>query len=233
MTSYIGYLRVSTVRQGRSGLGLEAQKARITEFVGNDQVGWFIETESGANCQRVELEKALTQCELTGSTLLVATLDRLSRDVAFLEQVKARCEAGSFGFRCVDMPDANSFMLGVMAQLAQYERERISARTKAALQAAKRRGVKLGNPNGAKPFDGHRELGAERAAESHRTTADTWAEKRRPILVELVEAGLSLSGMARELTARKISTRRGGKWHARGVKALLARLDLAPATVSA
>ena len=83
------------------------------------------------------LRKSATECELTGATLLVATLSRLSRDVAFLELVKTRCASGAFRFCCCDMPEADSFMLGIMAQVAQYEREQISARTSAALQAAR------------------------------------------------------------------------------------------------
>lgn len=228
MNRYVAYIRVSTARQGRSGLGLSAQRQRISEFVGNsgEIVSWFEEHESGGKADRIELEKALTQCELTGATLVVATLDRLSRDVLFLETVKRRCAEGGFEFRCADMPDANSFMLGVMAQMAQYERERISERTKAALQAAKRRGVRLGGPNGAQPFEGKRELGAARAGESHKATADAWAVKRKPVIAELVEAGFSNRAIARELTARGITTRRGGSWTATGVQRLRQRLGL-------
>ena len=162
MTSYVAYVRVSTARQSRSGLGLDAQRHRITEFAGStgEVIAWFEESESGANCQRVELERALTQCELTGSCLLVATLDRLTRDVAFLELVKHRCEAGGFSFRCADLPDATEFVLGILIQVAAYERQRIRERTSLALQAAKRRGVKLGNPNGTRNFEGKRTLGA-------------------------------------------------------------------------
>ena len=118
-------------------------------------------TESGGKADRPELERSLTFCELTGSTILVASLDRLSRDVMFLEQIKRRCEAGGFEFKCCDMPEANSFLLGVMAQLAQYERQRISERTSAALQAAKRRGVQLGNPMGVAAFHGRQAIGAK------------------------------------------------------------------------
>ena len=214
MTDFVAYLRVSTARQNRSGLGLSAQRQRIKDFVGSagEIVAWHVETESGAKADRPELERALTACELTGATLLVATLDRLSRDVLFLEMVKIRCAANGFDFKCCDMPDADSFMLGIMSQVAQYERERISARTKMALAQAKRRGTVLGNPHGARAFNGHRERGAKRAGAVHRANADTWAEKRREIMVELIEAGLSLRAMAKELTARRITTRRGGCW---------------------
>lgn len=226
MTDYVAYTRVSTARQGRSGLGLAAQRHRIKDFVGNDGeiVEWFEEHES-ATRSRPELERALTSCELTGGTLLIATLDRLSRDVMFLETIKRRCETGGFGFKCADMPDADSFMLGILIQVGQYEREKISERTRLALKAAKRRGTKLGNPNGARNFDGKREIGAKRAGDIHRTGANEWASKRKPIIAELVEAGLSNGAIARELTTRKITTRRGGAWSAKSVSRLRARLD--------
>ena len=225
---YSCYVRVSTARQAQSQLGILAQRQRIQDFVGvqGEIVAWYEEHESGAKADRPELEKALTTCELTGSTLLVATLDRLSRDVMFLEKVKIRCAAGGFSFKCVDMPDADSFMLGIMAQVAQYERERISARTKAGLAQAKLRGTKLGNPRGAASFNGQADLGASRAGAVHRTNANQWASKRREIMVELIEAGLSLRAMAKELTTRRIATRRGGQWSACAVARLIRRLEI-------
>ncbi len=230
MTDFVAYIRVSTARQGRSGLGLDAQRQRILDFVGsNEVIAWHEEHESGAKSDRPELERALSACELTGSTLLVATLDRLTRDVAFLETVKRRCEIGGFAFRCADMPDATEFVLGILIQVAAYERQRISERTRAALQVAKERGTKLGNPEGFKAFKGRQGLGIARAAVSHKARADEWAEKRRGLLEELLAADLNLSAMARELTARKITTRRGGQWHARTVANLLSRLELVAA----
>ncbi len=228
MSTYAAYVRVSTQRQGRSGLGIEAQANRIREFVGEsgEILDWFREHESGAKAERPELERALTLCELTGATLVVATLSRLSRDVMFLETVKRRCEVGGFEFRCADMPDANGFMLGVMAQLAQYEREQISVRTSQALQAARSRGIKLGSPLGAKPFEGKRQIGAERAGEAHRARANAWAEKRRPLIESLLGEGLSNKAIARELAARKIATPRGGTWDGSAVRRLRQRLGV-------
>lgn len=230
---YVAYVRVSTDRQGKSGLGLDAQRRRIAEFVGDagEVVAWHEEHESGTRADRPELEKALTLCELTGATLLTATLDRLSRDVMFLETVKRRCEAGGFGFKCADMPDADSFILGVMAQVAAYERRRISERTRAALAAARDRGVRLGGaaPDhpGGRLFDGRRGLGAERAGEASRRRADQWAAKRRPVLESMVRQGLSNRGIARELTRRRITTPRGGgAWTATQVRRLRERLGL-------
>ena len=121
------------------------------------------------------------------------------------------------------------FVLGILIQVAAYERQRISERTRAALQVAKERGTKLGNPEGFKAFKGRQGLGIARAAVSHKARADEWAEKRRGLLEELLAAGLNLSAMARELTARKITTRRGGQWHARTVANLLSRLELVAA----
>lgn len=228
MSNYVAYIRVSTQRQGKSGLGLDAQRQRILDFVGDSKmiVRWFKDHESGGKADRDQLEKALSHCELTGATLLVATLDRLSRDVLFLETVKRRCDAGGFDFRCCDMPDANSFMLGVMAQLAQYERERIRERTKAALAQAKARGVKLGSPHGARYLAPHREQAWQKAGETHRTKADNWAEKRRPLIEDMVKEGLSNRAIARKLAEQGINTPRGGAWTATGVKRLLNRLEL-------
>jgi DNA invertase Pin-like site-specific DNA recombinase len=146
----------------------------------------------------------------------------------FLEMVKRRADAAGFEFRCSDMPNANSFMLGVMAAVAQYEREQISERTRRALRAARGRGVKLGSPIGSKAFQGRQSVGVARAAVSHKARADEWASKRRDLLAELLDQGLSFAGIARELTAKRITTRRGGCWTARSVSNLVQRLELVP-----
>ena len=146
MTKFVAYYRVSTAKQGKSGLGLEAQQAATATYlgrVGGDLVKSFSEVESGSNNNRVELHKALRECRLTGATLLIAKLDRLSRDRRFLMDL----QESSINFVCCDMPEANNLTVGLLACLADYERELISERTKAALQAAKARGVKLGNPS--------------------------------------------------------------------------------------
>ena len=233
MVDFIAYVRVSSSKQAKSGLGLAAQRQRIHDFATSDTViDWFEDSgESGAKADRAGLENALNACELTGSCLLIATLDRLSRDVAFLEQVKRRCEAGGFEFKCCDMPEANSFMLGIMGQLAQYEREQIGDRTRRAMDAAKARAkaegreLRFGNPAGVAAFKGRQAAGVAKAAESHRARADQWAEKRRIVLEELVEAGHSLNAMARELTTRKVKTRNGGTWTAKAVSRVLDRLE--------
>ena len=141
----VTYHRVSTAKQGQSGLGLEAQQAAVESFIeskGADSIASFTEVESGKRADRPELEKALKRCRLTGATLVIAKLDRLSRDVEFI----ARMQKCGIEFVCCDMPEANNLTIGLMAIMAQHEREAISQRTKAALQAAKERGVVLGNP---------------------------------------------------------------------------------------
>lgn len=221
------YYRVSTKRQGRSGLGLNAQKTTVHRYLGDvEPLAEFVEVESGTKVDRPELERALTMCELTGATLLVATLSRLSRDVMFLETVKARCAAGGFEFKCCDMPQADSFMLGIMAQVAAYESVQVRKRTRDALQEAKRRGIILGAKNGAANFKGREKLGAKRAGDKSMGDANLWAAKRRELVTELQAAGLNLSAIGRELTSRGITTRRGGKWHARTVANLIDRLEL-------
>jgi DNA invertase Pin-like site-specific DNA recombinase len=137
---YVSYIRVSAKKQGASGLGLEAQRETINSFINGGQ--WdllkeFQEVESGKNNDRPELQKALTHCQLTGATLLVAKLDRLSRDVHFITSL----EKAGVEFTVCDFPFANKFTMNIFAALAQYERELISQRTTVALQAKKARGA--------------------------------------------------------------------------------------------
>jgi DNA invertase Pin-like site-specific DNA recombinase len=143
---YVAYYRVSTVQQGRSGLGLESQQKTVEQFItGRDAelLDAFTEVESGKKSDRPLLDKALRRCMLSGATLVIAKLDRLSRDLEFI----AKIQNSKIDFVCCDMPEANTLTIGMMATLAQYERELISERTKAGLAAAKARGQTLGNPN--------------------------------------------------------------------------------------
>ena len=145
---FIAYERVSTARQGVSGLGLEAQRRSIDAFAASrnaEVLARFTEVESGRNPDRPELAKALHLSKITGATLVIAKLDRLSRNAAFLLTLR---DSG-VRFLAVDLPEANDLTVGIMALVAQAEREAISRRTKEALAVAKARGVKLGNPNGA------------------------------------------------------------------------------------
>ena len=147
---FVTYYRVSTDKQGKSKLGLEAQQATILQYLngGNHEVlGEFIEVETGkgsnALSKRPELSKAIALCKKTKARLLISKLDRLSRNVHFISSLME----SKVNFICADMPEANQLTINVLASVAQYERELISKRTKDALQALKARGVKLGNPN--------------------------------------------------------------------------------------
>ena len=158
---FVSYLRVSTKRQGESGLGLEAQRKAVSDFLNGGNwklVEELVEVESGKHDHnRPALHKALEACKVYGATLVIAKLDRLSRDAHFLLGLQ---KAG-VKFVAADMPEANEMVVGIMALVAQAERRMISERTKAALQAAKARGVKLGNP----PLQGSRRKPHQRPAQ--------------------------------------------------------------------
>jgi DNA invertase Pin-like site-specific DNA recombinase len=171
--------------------------------------------------ERPELEKALALAKLTGATLVIARLDRLSRNAAFLLTLR---DSGVRFLAC-DMPEANDLTVGVMALVAQQEREALSRRTKEALAAAKARGVKLGNPNGAAALRRAGKGGAALQA-TVRNNADAFAAELAPVVAEIREAGhTSLRAVAAELDARGIQTRRGGRWHVSNVGNLLGRID--------
>ena len=206
-TKYVSYFRVSTDKQGKSGLGLEAQKSSVGHYIEKyhgEVLDSFTEIESGKKADRPELEKALRRCKLTGATLVIAKLDRLSRDVAFI----ANLQKSKVEFVCVDMPDANTLTIGMMAVLAQYERELISERTKAGLAAAKKRGVKLGNPtlhmvrntNTTAAQETRCNRAAERNAELHELIKE---------LEEETETPMSLSEIADNLNEAGYRTARG------------------------
>jgi DNA invertase Pin-like site-specific DNA recombinase len=144
---FISYLRVSTAKQGASGLGLEAQRKAVEDYLNGGQwtlIEEVIEVESGKRSDRPKLAEALRLCRIHGATLVIAKLDRLSRDAAFLMKL----QNDGVKFVAADMPEANHLVVGILAVVAQAEREMISARTKAALAAAKARGVKLGGDRG-------------------------------------------------------------------------------------
>lgn len=218
---YIAYYRVSTQRQGRSGLGLEAQQKSVRDYInggGASLVAEYTEVESGKLNSRPELNKALKQCKLTGAKLVIAKLDRLSRNAAFLLTLR---DSG-VNFVAADMPDANALTVGIMALMAQHEREMISKRTKEALAIAKARGVKLGNPNGAAHLLGR---GNDEAVDAIKAKADEKAQDLMPLIEELREQGLtSLRGIANELNQKGILSPRGGKWYPMGVKRVMERV---------
>jgi DNA invertase Pin-like site-specific DNA recombinase len=219
----VAYERVSTARQGRSGLGLEAQRKAIDTFAAERSaqvLDRFTEVESGRRNDRPELDKALNLARLTGATLVIAKLDRLSRNAAFLLTLR---DSG-VRFLAADLPEANDLTVGIMALVAQQEREAISRRTKEALAAARARGVKLGNPNGAASLR-RAGKGGQALREVVTANADAFARDLQPVIAELRSGGAtSLRDLAEALNDRGIQTRRGGKWHVSNVRNLLARL---------
>jgi DNA invertase Pin-like site-specific DNA recombinase len=221
--NFVSYLRVSTAKQGASGLGLEAQQAAVAAFIagkGADAklMASYIEVESGKRDDRPELARAMEHARLTGATLLIAKLDRLSRDAHFLIGLQ---KAGAAFVAC-DMPDANALTVGIMALVAQQEREAISRRTREALAAAKARGVKLGCPNGAKHL---RKYGGEAGVKAIKAGADKRAAGLAATIGAIRSEGIaSARGIAKALNERGIVTARGGQWSASTVLDVLARL---------
>ena len=221
----VAYERVSTARQGASGLGIEAQRKVIEDFAnsrGAEVLARFTEVESGRNADRPELAKALHLAKVTGAVLVIAKLDRLSRNAAFLLALR---DSG-VKFVAVDMPEANDLTVGIMALVAEQERAAISRRTKEALAVAKARGVKLGNPNGAaalrRAAEGGIALRATVAANAERHARDL-----APVIADIRAGGAtSLRAIAAELDARGMLTRRGGRWHVSNVANLLRRIGL-------
>lgn len=220
----IAYYRVSTAKQGASGLGLEAQQAAVEQFCkqrGYQLLDTFTEVETAKQDARPELTQALRRASLTGATLLVAKLDRLSRNVAFLAQL----QDSSQRFIAVDNPEANELTVHILAAVAQAERKAISQRTSDALQAARARGTRLGNPNGAAALRrAHR--GNDAAVQTILSNAQAFAEKLRPEIEPL--AHLPLSQIALALNSRNVLPRagQGYRWHPASVRKVLLRLAL-------
>jgi DNA invertase Pin-like site-specific DNA recombinase len=232
---FVAYYRVSTVRQGASGLGLDAQRRAVEEYAkatGGKLLATFEEIESGKRDDRPALAEALAHCRLTGARLVIAKLDRLSRDVAFLATLKK----GDVDFIACDMPDANTLTVHILAAVAQAEREAISKRTQAALGEIKARlkdgkeyksrrsgkSIKrLGNPNGLSVS--RRDLGTAALV----AKADAHAERLAPTVCTLRAEGLSFAAIAGRLTDMGATTPRGGAWTATGVKRVLDRLKAA------
>jgi DNA invertase Pin-like site-specific DNA recombinase len=218
MGRFVAYYRVSTAKQGRSGLGLDAQREAVRAYLNGGN--WTLlaehtEVESGKVDDRPELTNALHTCRLTGATLVIAKLDRLSRDAHFLLGL----EKAGVEFVAVDMPNANTLTVRLMAVIAQEEREMIAARTKAALAAAKARGVTLGGWRGGLVVD-HR-AGTQALEDRARAFADGVG----PMIAEMRERGLSLRQIAAAMAARGIRTSRGGAWSADVVRQVLIRND--------
>ncbi len=215
----INYYRVSTAKQGNSGLGEAAQRAAIDAFCASrdcQPLGEYREVESGKRDDRPELLKALHHAKVTGATLIIAKLDRLSRNMAFLATLQ---DAGT-KFIAADMPEANELTIHIMAAMAQAERKATSKRTKEALAAAKARGTKLGNPMGAKAFGPYK--GNRAAVIAIKAKARAFAADIMPIIDAVRGEGFtSLRAIAFELNERGIMTARGGKWGPQSVSDLI------------
>lgn len=215
---FIAYYRVSTSKQGQSGLGLEAQRSSVSDYLAGregDLIAEYTEVQSGTRNDRPELHKALRQCRLTGATLLIAKLDRLSRNRRFLMELAD----SSTNFIAVDMPEANNFTVGLLACLADYERQLISERTRAALQAAKARGVKLGNPK----LDQVRNTNTTAANATRTAKAQEHQTEVRQVIDELQEdsGAMSLRQIAAQLNEAGYRTSRGGHWHPTSVARIM------------
>jgi DNA invertase Pin-like site-specific DNA recombinase len=207
---FVAYYRVSTDRQGRSRLGLEAQQAAVRGYLGaTAPIAEFTEIETGKRNDRPELKQALALCRKRKARLVIAKLDRLSRNLAFI----ATMMDSGVEFVAVDNPHATRLTLHILAAVAEHEREMIADRTKAALQAAKARGIRLGRN------------GADRLAPAYRAEAIERARQLAPLLAELKSAGMSARQMAVQLTARGIPTPTGARWHAQTVIRMLDRVE--------
>ena len=216
MRQYVTYTRVSTKDQGRSGLGLEAQQRDIQLFLDNysevpwEIVGEFQDVQSGGDDDRPQLRAALEQCRRNGAELVVAKLDRLSRKVSFIAQLM---DDPKLQLRVATMPQADKFQLHIYAALAEQERDFISARTKAALRAAKARGKALG---GLRDTTLRRNVAIQQKAAME-------AERLLQIIAPMRDAGQTLQAIASALEEMQVATSRGGKWTARQVSRVLAR----------
>jgi len=220
--NFIAYFRVSTGRQGRSGLGLDAQRAAVMEYVtrtGGRLIEEFVEVESGASSSRPKMVEALRLCRVTSATLIIAKLDRLARNVAFISGL---LEAG-VDFLAVDMPFANKLTVHILAAVAEHERQMISERTTAALRAAKARGVRLGGDRGH--LRQVAAVGALASSIARRQRAESLAADLAPLIRRWREDGHSLREVGRLLDKRGIRAPRGGEWSAAQISRTLARAE--------
>lgn len=222
---FVVYLRVSTPRQGQSGLGIEAQRDIIDQHLNGgdwEVIAEYTEHESGkrSDRHRKQLKAALDHCKREGATLIIAKIDRLTRNLAFLTRL---LEQGVPVIACdipqMHNPAATKFVLQLMANIAEYEAEIISERTKAALGAKKARGEKLGSPAPEK--------GARKGGSATQASVDEWAEELRPVIQDLRAYGCdTLQKLADGLTARGAKSFRGKTtWALSSVRNLVRRLD--------
>jgi DNA invertase Pin-like site-specific DNA recombinase len=219
VTKFVSYLRVSTDRQGISGLGIEAQREAVQRYVASvagTLVAENVEVETGRSATRPILLQSIALCKKERAVLLIARLDRLARSVSFISSLID----GGVEFVAVDNPAANKPMLQMLAVFGEYERDQIAARTKAALAAAKARGVVLGS-NG-------KVLAAARRAE-----ADKFAENLRPTIQDALDRGAAtLKEVARHLNGAGWRTREGAAWSAQSAHRVVTRLSLRTAAMA-
>lgn len=206
MQKYIAYYRVSTQKQGQSGLGLEAQKSAVLKFLGSDGILLyeFTDVESGKKNDRPNLLMAIEQCKKESAVLLIAKLDRLSRNVGFIYTLRdTRVQ-----FKCCDMPDANSVTIGIMAVLAQEERERTSQRTKDALAELKKQGIKLGSPENLNVSARKKGL----RVRQQNALEDENNRKATALICALRNEGKSFYSITQQLNRFGFKTRRGNNF---------------------
>jgi len=214
MEQFIAYYRVSTQRQGQSGLGLEAQKSAVLSFLSSRTIiAEFTDVETGKNDNRPQLLKAIEIAKQTNSTLLIAKLDRLSRNLTFVSTLMDT----KVKFICCDMPDATELTIHIFAALAQWERKRIASRTSSALQELKKRGKVLGNPGN---FTANaRKMGPAKMKEIANNNANN--QKAKKVINLLSQNGKSLREIAAELNDAGFKTSKGGEFKPEQVRRLL------------
>ncbi len=225
---FVSYLRVSTDKQGIDGHGIEAQRKAVTDHLNGgdwELIAEYVEVLSGKRDDRPQLEQAIRHAKAANATLICAKLDRIGRKAS---HILGLLDNSGVEVLFADAPTAGKLELGVRAVVAEEEGRAISERTKAGLAAAKARGVKLGNPNGAKALRGYlAEHGNALAVEGAKAKADRVAENLRWALEEITASGITTNkGISRELNERGFASPRGGKWQATSVKRLRDRLAI-------
>src|SRR5690554_2136893 len=224
MTKFVAYYRVSTQRQGESGLGLEAQRTTVQQFIeahGGTVVDEFTEVASGTNDDRCEAAKAIRYCRMKNATLLVAKLDRLARSTQFMAMLKQ----SGVKFIVAENPSLNDLVIHIMAGIAENEAQVISDRIKAALQAKRARGGVLGN---AALLADVRNTDTTAANVARVSRADSFAGDTMAVTEDIradLGQGASLRTLAAELNERGFTTARGGNWTATSVNRVLKRIQ--------
>jgi len=216
--NFVAYYRVSTGKQGTSGLGLEAQHNAVIDYLNGSKrnlVAEVTEIETGKNADRPKLQEALGLCRLHKAKLIVAKIDRLARNVHFLSGLMQ----SGVDFIACDMPTANKLTIHILSAVAEAEAEMISVRTKAALAAAKARGVKLGNPSGLTLEDAAK--GRQMGLKARQEKQSKLREQVLPVIEPLRLKGHSYAGIASHLNDRSIPAAHGGQWSATQVFRLL------------